>query len=118
MVWQALCRVARLPQALLHQLLHPQPQGQAPTHPALAACGLPGALLRELQRRHNASQQAAIAAALSGQQLFTLIQACFAPRLCIQARVPLCSRLRQCVSRWEAQDAVPFINFRKGLQSS
>ena len=87
MVWQALCRVSRLPQALLQQLLHPQHQGQEPINPALAACGLPSALLRELQRRHNASQQAAIAAALSGQQLFTLIQACFAPHLSIEAYV-------------------------------
>ena len=112
MARQALCRVSRLPQALQQQLLHPQPQGQAGRNPALAACGLPDRLLRELERRHNASQQAAIAAALSGQDVFTLIQVCFGPKYTCQAHVPSTQQtvaMHELVS--EAQDAVFSLDF-------
>lgn len=71
---QALCKAAQFPPALLHFLLQPQ-QRSGQVSPALTRSGLPSGLQSALQRQHNPSQQAAIAAALDKQKgLISLIQ--------------------------------------------
>ncbi|KAK9903356.1 hypothetical protein WJX75_003688 [Coccomyxa subellipsoidea] len=72
--FQALCKAAQFPPALLHFLLQPQ-QRSGRVSPALTRSGLPSGLQSALQRQHNPSQQAAIAAALDKQKgLISLIQ--------------------------------------------
>ena len=73
---QALCKCSTLPAQLLDQILHPTPSASAPSRP-LAACGLPPQLTAALQRQYNASQQAAVAAAVTTDKQagqFTLVQ--------------------------------------------
>lgn len=96
---QALCKAASLPRSLLRTLLSPKPLHVASTA-ALERCGLPASLRAALQAHHNASQQAAIAAALSQSASgFTLVQA----RLTLDANlrsVPLtnpCPNLQRCI---------------------
>lgn len=71
---QALCHATELPPAVLQFLLHPQ-RSSGPATSALRSTGLPQGLQSALQRLHNPSQQAAIAAALDERQGFvSLIQ--------------------------------------------
>ncbi|BDA50111.1 probable helicase SEN1 at C-terminar half [Coccomyxa sp. Obi] len=72
--FKALCQTTELPPALLQFLLHPQ-RSSGPATPALRSTGLPQGLQTTLQRLHNPSQQAVIAAALDKRQGFvSLVQ--------------------------------------------
>lgn len=72
---QALCRLHLLPQALRSRLLRPQPPPAASKEAALEAA-VPRGLQAALRKEHNASQVAAIAAAVSSESQLTLIQVC------------------------------------------
>ncbi|CAL8465380.1 g4916 [Coccomyxa elongata] len=72
--FKALCQATELPPAVLQFLLHPQ-RSSGPATSALRSTGLPQGLQSALQRLHNPSQQAAIAAALDERQGFvSLVQ--------------------------------------------
>lgn len=74
---QALCKATALPRPLLRTLLAPKEAQKPPAGAMLDACSLPAGLKAGLSEHCNASQAAAIAAALLQRPCgITLIQAC------------------------------------------
>ncbi|CAD7696180.1 unnamed protein product [Ostreobium quekettii] len=68
---QALCNLYALPQQLVNTILHPTPP---PNSVDLEGTMLPRSMLRALQEVYNPTQQAAIASAVAGRGVFTLVQ--------------------------------------------
>ena len=75
-MWQALCKLASLPQQLLDQLLGHGQAGPQAAPPAFSRAGasLPLDLGATLKRSFNASQLAALGAVLGRPGQFSLVQ--------------------------------------------